>query len=1173
MWQGTPDEVPEEWRQSGRAELAAGLRSSAGSPFPAYVWFEAGRRRSLTFAHAHERLQSLASRIRAAAVGCAELDDTSHGRGFTVGLVLRRTASLPLSQAACFSSGGTFVPCDPAWPSPRSLGILEEAGAAIVLVDAAGGAQPEPALQPLVDSLLRRPMPTAVLFLDDECQCLGMASSDSFSRQSFEAAHSQTATELSQQVSPSWLPPEVMYIMYTSGSTGKPKGCVVPTAGVWHRLRWGTKLLGFSRNDTFVLKTPATFDCSIPEMWVPLLLGCTSVLIPDNQHLDFTTVRETMERGNVTVAHFVPSVLALFLDFVSPGDLPALRQISCTGEALLSSHRLKLSQHLGSHVALFNLYGPTEASIEASYFEVADGAPETKGGFLPIGFPGDEGVGLYIVDPEDVTKLVPDGEQGEICIGGCQVAYGYVGRPDLTSNKFVPNPHGRPGLMYRTGDLGSRDPITGWLTCVGRADRQVKVGGVRIELGEIEAVLLRLFPSVPHVAVEKIDGRLVGVVAASPEDQHGGTGNTSGALDNGTGGGCETELDGPRTQKQPSEEGTGDSPAGRPLHAVHIQSALAAELPSSHVPGEWLFREALPLGSAGKVDHAKTVAWVRDQARAAVWGSVYDELYFAQDLQVADDGEASDPFMDWAAYTDSFTGKMHERRTIVEWVEETANEILARRPQRVVEMGCGKGMILFRVAADPKVEQYIGCDLSRSAVAHVERLWAKNSDGAQPPAAGAARPLFAGSLSTHVRDASNFGGIPAKSMDAVVCNGVSMYFPSAAYMVEVLANALPKLKPTGTCHVGDVISLQHLPLFLLRKARHAGASFDSLQDPTVRHRLLSTCKDRAFCPSLFYGLWMGGRLPGVAAVEVQLKHGAIMSEFTRYRYNVLLHMGEAAPPLAMATAPPGTESSGAREIASALAALSAAHPLATVACLGVPNARLAADVLLSTGVADAPAPAAQEGVGDGGGVDPALMRAELARSLPGYHAVLTWAKDGRDDAMDVYAFPVHGQGADPAGEGSAACTPSPPDLRAGLSSILAAIVEQPAAAEWPARCAGAVESFTNETSSVEGGAEGGGAAGGGAGADGVEERRVREVHGLRACIRPPSSIQMQVPTPGYSRHSRRVQPPLCSRPAEVGGSVHKETDALPRASGCHHPAFRVPRLTPGLLSSLKTWHA
>jgi hypothetical protein len=173
-WRGAPPEVPAEWRESGRAELAAGLRSGAGSPAPAYVWFEAGRRRSLAFAPAHERFQSLASRIRAAAVGCAELESTSAERAFAVGLLLRRTASLPLSQAACFIGGGTFVPCDPSWPAARSLGILEEAGAAVVLVDAAGGPQSEPRLQPLVDSLLRRQAPTAVLFLD-ECRCLGMA--------------------------------------------------------------------------------------------------------------------------------------------------------------------------------------------------------------------------------------------------------------------------------------------------------------------------------------------------------------------------------------------------------------------------------------------------------------------------------------------------------------------------------------------------------------------------------------------------------------------------------------------------------------------------------------------------------------------------------------------------------------------------------------------------------------------------------------------------------------------------------------------------------------------------------------------------------------------------------------------------------------------------------------
>lgn len=174
MWRSTPDAVPEEWRQAGRAELAAGLRSGAGSASPAYLWFEGGHKRTLSFADAHANMESLASRIRAAAVGCGELENTSHERGFSVGLVLRRTASLPLSQAACFSAGGTFVPCDPTWPAPRSLGIVEEAGAAIVLVDADGGAQPEPRLRELVDSLLQRPTPTAVLFLDNECRCLGM---------------------------------------------------------------------------------------------------------------------------------------------------------------------------------------------------------------------------------------------------------------------------------------------------------------------------------------------------------------------------------------------------------------------------------------------------------------------------------------------------------------------------------------------------------------------------------------------------------------------------------------------------------------------------------------------------------------------------------------------------------------------------------------------------------------------------------------------------------------------------------------------------------------------------------------------------------------------------------------------------------------------------------------
>jgi non-ribosomal peptide synthetase component F len=131
-------------------------------------------------------------------------------------------------------------------------------------------------------------------------------------------------------------------------------------------------------------------------MWAPLVLGATAAIVPDGAHLDFQVVAQTISHFGVTVAHFVPSVLAMFLDFVSPGELPTLRQISCTGEALLLSHREKLTAKLGRALPLWNLYGPTEASIEVTFFEATADADGVTHGF-PIGHPmvdgeGDDGV-------------------------------------------------------------------------------------------------------------------------------------------------------------------------------------------------------------------------------------------------------------------------------------------------------------------------------------------------------------------------------------------------------------------------------------------------------------------------------------------------------------------------------------------------------------------------------------------------------------------------------------------------------------------------------------------------------------------------------------------------------------------------------------------------------------
>ena len=331
------------------------------------------------------------------------------------------------------------------------------------------------------------------------------------------------------------------------------------------------------------------------------------------------------------------------------------------------------------------------------------------------------------------------------------------------------------------------------------------------------------------------------------------------------------------------------------------------------------------------------LAWVEDQAKASMWGAIYDELYFANEFQVSDG--VDDPTMDWAAYTDSFTNEMHER-PIVEWVDETVREIVGRAPKSVVEMGCGKGMILYKVASAPCVAEYVGCDLSRLAVKYVERVW--SSHVARPPEACAAgEEPIACDLSTFVRDASNFGGLRDEGYDAVVCNGVSMYFPSASYLVDVLQAGLPKIAPGGAYHFGDVISKDHYNLFLLRRSRHFEGTFESLQDQATRQKLLASAKDRCFDQELFFALQAGGMLPGVAAVEVQLKHGAIMSEFTRYRYNVILHKlpkgatAQKALDLVAVDAADGAARASAESVASALRALRrrrTARPSRATAC-------------------------------------------------------------------------------------------------------------------------------------------------------------------------------------------------------------------------------------------------
>ncbi|HMI80898.1 MAG TPA: amino acid adenylation domain-containing protein, partial [Solirubrobacterales bacterium] len=241
--------------------------------------------------------------------------------------------------------------------------------------------------------------------------------------------------------------------------------------------------------DTVLQKTPIGFDVSVWELLWPLLAGARLHLAAPEGHLDPRYLAETVIAEEVTTVHFVPSMLALFLEQPLSAECASLRRVLCSGEAL-SPPLMRRALAALAPARLFNLYGPTEASIDVTCWRCEEGA-ET----VPIGRPI-ANVDCYVVDEDG--ERVGVGESGELCIGGVQVGHGYVGQPQATAERFVELPWA-PGTVYRTGDV-VRWSEAGLLEYLGRVDRQLKLNGLRIEPGEIEA-LIEAMPGVTGAAV------------------------------------------------------------------------------------------------------------------------------------------------------------------------------------------------------------------------------------------------------------------------------------------------------------------------------------------------------------------------------------------------------------------------------------------------------------------------------------------------------------------------------------------------------------------------------------------------------------------------------------------------------------------------------------------------
>jgi amino acid adenylation domain-containing protein len=415
-----------------------------------------GERESLTYGGLERRANAVARRLLALGVAPGE----------PVGVLAGRSPAMIAALLGVLKAGAAYLPLDPAEPAERLAFVTRDARAAVVLAE-----------RGLEESAAACGATTVVL----------------------DGAESVDAQAVAVPLE------SLAYVIYTSGSTGQPKGVQVPHSGLLNLIGWHLGAYGLGPADRVTQLAGLGFDASVWEIWPCLAAGASLLLVPEEVRLSPPRLREWLAREGISLS-FLPTPLAEAALAGPWPAAPALRALLTGGDRL---HR----RPSGTGFRLVNHYGPTEASVVAT---AADVAPSGTGAPL-IGRPVDN-LRAYLLD----AGLLPvsPGVPGELCLAGASLARGYLGRPDLTAERFVPDPFATEpgGRLYRTGDRARHHP-GGSLDFLGRGDEQVKVRGVRIEPGEIEAALAR-HPAVRASAVvlrEDAPGgpRLVAYVVAA----------------------------------------------------------------------------------------------------------------------------------------------------------------------------------------------------------------------------------------------------------------------------------------------------------------------------------------------------------------------------------------------------------------------------------------------------------------------------------------------------------------------------------------------------------------------------------------------------------------------------------------------------------------------------------
>jgi surfactin family lipopeptide synthetase A len=422
----------------------------------------------LTYSQLNERVNQLAHLLRAEGVQ----------PGDVVALIVERSFAMIIGIFGILKAGGAYLPVSPDNPPDRIDYMLKDGGVRILLV------QQKTASRVAFEGL--------TINLDDPDVYRGSTTNPAILN----------------------TPQDLAYVIYTSGSTGKPKGVMIEHRSLINRLHWMQHACPIGERDVILQKTPFTFDVSVWELFWWALQGAKLCFLMPGGERNPLAIVETLRKHRITVMHFVPSMLNVFLEYLDgkaatvQASLASVRQVFASGEALTPSHVRKFNDIWGSKagVRLTNLYGPTETTVDVAYFECP-----THNDFetIPIGRPI-HNTRLYVIRDGQQAAL---GEAGELCIAGIGLARGYLNNAALTDEKFTNNPVNPGERVYRTGDTARWLP-DGNIEYLGREDHQVKIRGLRIELGEIENTI-REYPGITDCValVKKYSENIILIVA------------------------------------------------------------------------------------------------------------------------------------------------------------------------------------------------------------------------------------------------------------------------------------------------------------------------------------------------------------------------------------------------------------------------------------------------------------------------------------------------------------------------------------------------------------------------------------------------------------------------------------------------------------------------------------